>query len=151
MKLAIEEKKEKQKNFKTHLITLTESNEKLVRSLPKYEERVEKLESCVSNKKEEIERNKEKLIEIQKELQIISKVRIQQLIKYIFPIKHVQPKSEMVESSEAEMVSALAEATHTTYIKNQWVYTDNSSEYQHSIVAPCLPGSGNYAAYNHWG
>lgn len=55
-----------------------------------------------------------------------------------------------MESSESDMVSALAEASHTMYIRDRWV-TDNSGEMQYSIVAPCLPGSGNYSDYNDWG
>lgn len=55
-----------------------------------------------------------------------------------------------MESSEDDMISALAEASRTMYIRDRWV-TDNSGEMQHSIVAPALPGSGNYSDYNDWG
>lgn len=55
-----------------------------------------------------------------------------------------------MESSESDVISELAEASHTMYIRNRWV-TDNSGEMQYSIVAPCLPGSGNYSDYNDWG
>lgn len=130
---------------------LTSTNEKQIISLPKYNDRVNKLASFITNRQDDIEKNKEKLSEVQEKLKKITKIRINQLVKYIFPIKHIQPKVEMVESAESEIVSALSEATHTTYIKNKWIYTDNSGEYQHSIVWPTLPGSGNYSAYNLWG
>lgn len=55
-----------------------------------------------------------------------------------------------METSESDMVSALAEASHTMYIRDRWV-TDSSGEMQYSIVAPCLPASGNYSEYNDWG
>lgn len=57
-----------------------------------------------------------------------------------------------MEASESDMVSALEEATRTTYVRNRWVYNpDNAGELQYTIVAPSLPGSGNYCAYNDWG
>lgn len=56
-----------------------------------------------------------------------------------------------MESSGDSMIKELAEASQTTYLKDMWVYTDYSNETQFSIVAPCLPGSGNYSNYNLWG
>lgn len=57
-----------------------------------------------------------------------------------------------VDPFDSDMVSAIAEASGTTYVRNRWVYNlDNSGELQHVIVAPSLPGSGNYSAYNDWG
>lgn len=52
------------------------------------------------------------------------------------------------------MVTALAEASQTMYIRDRWEYADfftDSSELQYSIVEPTLPGSGNYSLYNIWG
>lgn len=43
-------------------------------------------------------------------------------------------------SASAETMNALAEATHTTYIRGRWVMQDNG-ELQHVIVAPSLPGN----------
>lgn len=53
-------------------------------------------------------------------------------------------------SSEFDTVSALADATHTAYVKGHWVFTNSSGGLHHSIVAPTLPGSGDYSAYNLW-
>ncbi|KYB24580.1 hypothetical protein TcasGA2_TC034205 [Tribolium castaneum] len=80
------------------------------------------------------------------------RLRIDQL-KYVFPIKKVEPKLE-VESAESDMVSAIAEASQTMYVRDRWEYADfltDSSELQYSIVEPTLPGSGNYSLYNIWG
>lgn len=58
------------------------------------------------------------------------------------------------ESVESDMVSAIAEASQTTYVRDRWEYEDftsDSREVQYSIVEPCLPGSGNYSLYNLWG
>ncbi|KAF2899294.1 hypothetical protein ILUMI_06874 [Ignelater luminosus] len=149
LSLALEEKKVKQIKLKKELTELKAKNEKLARDLPKYEEKVSEIERYVYGKEEKIHRSKRKLEEKQRELKQLIRIRIRQLIKYIFPITIVQPKSD-VESSASDMVSALAEATHTTYIRDRWVYTDNSGELQHCIVAPSLPSSGNYSAYNVW-
>lgn len=48
-------------------------------------------------------------------------------------------------------VSALRDASHTAYVRGQWVYTDGSGEAQYRIVEPTLPCSGDYSAYNLWG
>ncbi|KAF5292929.1 hypothetical protein FQA39_LY13809 [Lamprigera yunnana] len=149
LKLAINEKKEKQIQRKYELSEIRNKNEKLSKSLPKYEEKVEELGCYVEGKEEKIQKSKLEWEKKQQELKHLTRVRIKQLIDYIFPITLVQPKIE-TESITSDMVSALAEATHTTYISDRWVYTDNSGELQHCIVAPTLPGSGNYSAYNVW-
>lgn len=57
-----------------------------------------------------------------------------------------------MEAGESDMVSELEEASRTTYVRNRWVYNpDNAGELQYTIVAPSLPGSGSYSAYNDWG
>lgn len=162
------EKREKQKLRKKQLTELVHKNEKLEKSLPKYREKVEELGCYVESKEDNIQESKRKLEKKRQDLKQLIRVRISQLIQYIFPITIVQPKRyyftvgrsngqlitynfSEVESSALDMVSALAEATHTTYIRDRWVYTDNSGELQHCIVAPSLPGSGNYSAYNVWG
>lgn len=59
---------------------------------------------------------------------------------------------ETTESSSSdEMVSAIAEASQTTFIKDRWEYTDFMGEMKYSIAGPTLPGSGNYLPYNIWG
>ncbi|XP_031618247.1 beclin 1-associated autophagy-related key regulator [Contarinia nasturtii] len=49
----------------------------------------------------------------------------------------------------AETLNALAEATHTTYIRGRWVQ-DSHGELQHVIIEPSLPDNGDYSAYNDW-
>ncbi|KAK4884240.1 hypothetical protein RN001_000511 [Aquatica leii] len=149
LKLAIIEKREKQILKRNELTEIRHKNEKLSKSLPKYEEKVEELGCYVEGKEDKIKKSKLELEKKQQDLKHLTRVRIKQLIEYIFPITIVQPKLE-TESSTSDMVTALAEATHTTYISDRWVYTDNSGELQHCIVSPTLPGSGNYSAYNVW-
>lgn len=76
----------------SRLFDLKQKNEKLSRSLPKYEERVEKLETYVAGKREDIQRKSEELTLCQEQLKKLVKIRIQQLIQYIFPIAKVEAK-----------------------------------------------------------
>lgn len=48
--------------------------------------------------------------------------------------------ADLATNVSAETMSALADATHTTYIRGRWVLQDNRGELQHVIVAPSLPG-----------
>lgn len=90
--MAIAERKQKKEQNSNKLTELKHKNEKLSKSLPKYEERVEKLETYVAGKREDIEKNFEELIVCQEQLKRLVKVRIQQLIQYIFPIGKVDAK-----------------------------------------------------------
>lgn len=141
----------RQKIHQDRLRTLTEKNEILNKTLPSYDQRVDKLELYNQTKYEEVQRSRNGLVAKQNELKTLIRKHITHLVNYIFPITYIQPKSEMTESGESDIAKALSEATHTTYIRDTWIFTDNSSEYQHSIVLPTLPGSGNYSAYNLWG
>lgn len=42
--------------------------------------------------------------------------------------------------ASTETMNALADATHTTYVRGRWVLQDSRGELQHVIVAPSLPG-----------
>lgn len=57
------------------------------------------------------------------------------------------------ESGHSDVVTcALADASGTSYVRGKWINdTENSLEVQHRIVAPTLPGSGDYNAYLLWG
>lgn len=55
------------------------------------------------------------------------------------------------DSDFQDTISAIADASRTTFVKGKWIFTDISGELQHCIVAPTLPGSGDYSAYNAWG
>lgn len=63
-----------------------------MRSLPRYREKVERLENYNLNTKEKIERTSEELLVAQEQVKKIVKIRINQLMKYIFPISAVYPK-----------------------------------------------------------
>uniref|UniRef100_A0A0K8SSI9 Beclin 1-associated autophagy-related key regulator n=1 Tax=Lygus hesperus TaxID=30085 RepID=A0A0K8SSI9_LYGHE len=139
-KKSIAEKREKVKN-------LTAFNEEKKARLPRYEDRVGKLKGFVKAKYVELKEKEKELIKVQDELKRVRKNNIHQLVRYKFPISIVQPS----ESHEDEdTVSALEEACMTAYVQGKWVFTNVSSELQHCIVAPALPSSGDYSAYNDW-
>lgn len=50
-------------------------------------------------------------------------------------------RAELSVSANAETLNALAEATHTTYVRGRWILQDSHGELQHVIVAPSLPGT----------
>lgn len=56
-----------------------------------------------------------------------------------------------ITDSQEDIKKKLAEATRTVQIRDQWVITNSWGETQHSIVAPTLPDSGDYASYLHYG
>jgi beclin 1-associated autophagy-related key regulator len=146
-------KRKKQKRLK-YLADLTKLREEVKRTsekLIRYDHKVSQVEQCAAEKREKVEKQQELLQQKQQEIMRLTRLRIDQL-KYVFPITKVEPKLG-TESAESDMVSAIAEASQTMYVRDRWEYTDFSSdsgELQYSIVEPCLPGSGNYSLYNIW-
>lgn len=92
IRLALEEARKNKETNVRKLTDLKQRNYKLSISLPKYEEKVDKLGTYVAGKREDIQRNNEILAIYQQELKMVTKIRIQQLIQYIFPIAKVDPK-----------------------------------------------------------
>lgn len=149
IRLVLEEKRQKRAALKQKLTELRERNNERSEKIKAYRTKSEALEDCVSKRCEEVSVAQENLNEKYVDIKKLARLRVQQLFKYVFPISVVKPTAEM-ESSGDSMVKELAEASQTTYLRDKWVYTDYSNEMQYSIVAPCLPGSGNYSNYNLW-
>ncbi|KAH0815586.1 hypothetical protein GEV33_007205 [Tenebrio molitor] len=152
IKLAVEEKKQKRLKYLADLTKLREEVKRTSEKLIRYDHKVSQVEQCAAEKREKVEKQQELLQQKQQEIMRLTRLRIDQL-KYVFPITKVEPKLG-TESAESDMVSAIAEASQTMYVRDRWEYTDFSSdsgELQYSIVEPCLPGSGNYSLYNIWG
>ncbi|XP_053689583.1 beclin 1-associated autophagy-related key regulator [Sabethes cyaneus] len=129
------------------------SNRQLRMKLPLCDDQVRKLGDYVLSKLEESERRRECLQQLQSKLQIIKRDNIEKLIKYIFPISQAISNKSSFSSSDGESknrISEISEATRTAYVRGKWVLQDSFGEIQHIIVAPVLPGNGNYSAYNDW-
>uniref|UniRef100_T1HD43 Uncharacterized protein n=1 Tax=Rhodnius prolixus TaxID=13249 RepID=T1HD43_RHOPR len=149
IKLLINEKKKLITEKKEEVKNLIKHNSKKAGKLPLYEGRVSKLKGFVKNESVKLKEQEEVLQKAQEELKEVRRTNIQQLVHYIFPITVVKPNNCSHEDSDT--VSALEEACHTAYVQGKWVVTNNiSSELQYCIVAPALPSSGNYMAYNDW-
>ncbi|XP_055529287.1 beclin 1-associated autophagy-related key regulator isoform X2 [Wyeomyia smithii] len=132
---------------------LQESNREQRIKLPLYDDKVRKLGDYVLSKLEENERRRECLVELQNKLRILKRDNIEKLIKYIFPISQAVSNRSSFSSSDGESkntINEISEATRTAYVRGKWVLQDSFGEIQHIIVAPALPGNGNYLAYNVW-
>ncbi|CAH1183010.1 unnamed protein product [Ceutorhynchus assimilis] len=149
IQLALEGKRQRKHFLNQKLAELKERNQERSEKLKAYKTKSAEVGDCAAIKSEKVSLAQEKLHKKNKEVKKIARLRVQQLFKYIFPISLVKPVIEM-ESSGDSMIKELAEASQTTYLRDKWVYTDYSNEMQYSIVAPCLPGSGNYSNYNLW-
>ncbi|CAH1993951.1 unnamed protein product [Acanthoscelides obtectus] len=154
LKVAVEEKKQMKTTNTARLVELKEKNEKRNKSLPKYNLKVQELEDFISVKREKVETFKETHKQKQEDSKKIVRLRIQQLFKFIFPISVVvKPATPTIEtkSSRDATVSALIEASRTTFVRDRWEYADYNGDINYCIAGPTLPASGNYSAYNTWG
>ncbi|GAB0088386.1 beclin 1-associated autophagy-related key regulator [Sergentomyia squamirostris] len=129
------------------LSSLTQRNKELQRTLPRYGYKVRELDDYVTNKQTALEKQWADHLSVRGELKHLIRSSINRLIRYIFPIERSVKETPQAGQSTAE---ELAEATHTAYIRGQWVLQDSLGEVQHTIVAPYLPGNGDYSAYSDW-
>lgn len=146
----LKKKREAIKRTNKDLETIREKNKARVMRLPRYKERVEKLQQYVANDvKLEIKERRNKVSKVEAELKKVVKKNVEDLMYYIFPIHKIDPVNKSEEESDpTDTVSALAEATRTSYVRGKWVFMDSSGELRYRIVAPTLPGSGDYSAYS---
>ncbi|XP_046607390.1 beclin 1-associated autophagy-related key regulator [Neodiprion virginianus] len=135
---------------------LKDVNAQLALRLPRHEDRVDKLQRYVIGIRAKQEKERE-AVERKKQLhKKVVRMATQQLIDYIFPISQIKPSRSLYSSEDesvcGDLVScALADASRTSYVRGRWVNdTENSLEMQHCIVAPTLPGTGDYSAYSVW-
>lgn len=148
----LEERKAKLKVSKEYKAEITKKNAETKNKIPHYEHNVNDLMDFVDKRIEKNEQLEKDRTKLQQELKIRVMHNINLLIKYIFPISETISKSTTVstESSRTPDMVALAEATHTAYVKGKWVLQDSHNERQYIIVAPSLPGNGDYSAYIDW-
>ncbi|XP_055676864.1 beclin 1-associated autophagy-related key regulator [Lutzomyia longipalpis] len=128
------------------LTALNQRNKELQRTLPRYGYKVRELDDYVTNKLSALDKHWADHIAVRTELKKLIRSSISRLIHYIFPIERSVRESASGQSTAKE----LADATHTAYIRGQWVLQDSLGEVQHTIVAPYLPGNGDYSAYCDW-
>lgn len=148
--------KKRQKEYKDALEknaqTLKGIDETL-RKFPQYENNVKHLQEFVERRTIDNQTLANTRTQLQDQIQLRVRQRIESLVKYIFPISRVMNRSEHSNSDPSEVahhISELAEATRTAYVRGRWVMQDSQHEEHHIIVAPSLPGNGDYSAYVDW-
>ena len=138
-------------NLEHHKDDLIKNINEVMKRFPKYEQTVHKERDKVEQRTHEMPAYNSATEKMSHELMQRVRTDVQALVKYIFPLSETYSKLEMCDTSgQADTVTALAEATRTAYVRGQWVLQDSHSELQHVIVAPSLPGNGDYSAYNDW-
>ncbi|XP_061174725.1 beclin 1-associated autophagy-related key regulator-like [Saccostrea echinata] len=115
----------------------------------RHEEKKRRICSYIETVRATNEDKQQLCIEKKRELAAERKIQVERLVQFIFQVEEVALVSE-TDSMAVSTVSALRDASHTAYVRGQWVYTDGSGEAQHRIVEPTLPCSGDYSAYNLW-
>lgn len=109
--------------------------------LPRYQGKVKEQEDFLLLNRDKINASRVRRDEIYAELKKVSVENIDKLIRFVFPIRKV------VSGQDAEDV--IAEATRTVCVRGKW-QVQESTEGSYMIVAPFLPGDGDYNIYNDW-
>lgn len=141
--------KEKQDSIKTDKETnerSTKFNGNLSYYLPRYEDKVKRLEDYVLSKIDEVTAAKKKHFEQFNELQKVVKQNIDSMCRYIFPIKYISGSQDLRQDTEG----VISEATHTVCVKGLWQLQDSGCTSCYVIVAPHLSSDGDYNIYNDW-
>lgn len=139
---------------------LSDSIEDTRKKFPQFQNNVEHLRNFVQDRLEQNERLEVERAQLQRKLQARVRHLIGGLVTYVFPITTVTNRSatasatlgtDAQSSDPVDTVSdALAEATRTAYVRGRWVLQDSQHELHHVVVAPSLPGNGDYSAYVDW-
>lgn len=140
--------KEKQDSIKVDKETndrLAKFNGNLSYYLPRYEEKVKRLEDYVLSKIDEVTAAKKKHFEKFDELQKVVKQNIDSICRYIFPIKYISGPQDLRQDTEG----VISEATHTVCVKGLWQLQESGTSC-YVIVAPHLSSDGDYNIYNDW-
>nr|CAD7405311.1 unnamed protein product [Timema poppensis] len=148
LRMLVQEKKKNINKGETENANLTKTNRERSARLPRYEEKVAKMGHYVRQWEHNVKKQRRSLEAVHQELKEVIRSSVQQLVTYIFPITAVQPTPP--GTGEEDTVTALADASRTAYVRGHWILTDSSGELHHCIVAPTLPGSGDYSAYSAW-
>lgn len=126
--------------------TLTKNNSLKKYYLPRYEDKVKKLEDYVLTKMDEVNAAKKRFEEKQIERKIIVHQNVSSLMKYIFPTKYINNNHDLHLGTEG----VIAEASKTVCIRGKWQLQESECSSCYVIVAPYLPTDGDYTIYNDW-
>ncbi|XP_048734528.1 beclin 1-associated autophagy-related key regulator-like isoform X2 [Ostrea edulis] len=149
LKMALAAAKEKKRKGKEVFDKQKKDNYLRVVKGRKHEEKKKRICSFIETVRVSNEEKVKLCLQKKRELAAERKIHVQRLVEFIFQVQEVALVSE-TDSMAVSTVSALRDASHTAYVRGQWVYTDGSGEAQYRIVEPTLPCSGDYSAYNLW-
>ncbi|XP_069186731.1 beclin 1-associated autophagy-related key regulator isoform X4 [Procambarus clarkii] len=149
LRLVIDATKNNTAEVKTQNAEVFNINAARNKQLPLFLQRLSKVKQILHQYQEKIRDKKEQLAICEAQLKGVIRGNIRQLTRYIFPITEVKPARSMdTDPCSIDTVSAIAEASQTTYVRGRWIHLGTSHETQYQIVHPLLPGSGDYSAYN---
>lgn len=159
----IDEREANTKKLREKNQRLTTANRYSRKQVPQYVAKCQQFADYIVKTDDRNEKLNEERIKLHEQLKQCRVQNIMKLIKFIFPLSQRISKGDhiVVPSTEhsvgdafgpnagdlgaaaacTETMNALAEATHTAYIRGRWILQDSHGELQHVIVAPSLPGS----------
>lgn len=163
LKKLIDERGESTKKFREKNQRLTQVNRYSRKQIPQYIAKCQQFADYIVKTDDRNEKLNEDRIKLHEQLKECRVQNIMKLIKFIFPLSQRISKGDPIvvpstansdgtpNGSNAgdlgttavcsETMNALAEATHTAYIRGRWILQDSHGELQHVIVAPSLPGA----------
>lgn len=118
LKLLHQEAKEKQTKNNSRLKFLQDEIVASNIRLPKYDERVGRLERYVEERGEKVEKSRNVLAEEKEKLKKIARLRINQLIQYVFPIKPLHPSKRWIETTNYFLIYSYRNSCILFKIKN---------------------------------
>lgn len=159
LKKLIEERTINIRDLKEKCQRLTSINRYSSKQMPQYIAKCRQFSDYIEKTDERNAKLNEDGKRLQEQLKKLRIQNIMKLVKFIFPLSERISKADPIalqstDSNEisrksgdlnaipitTETMNALAEATHTAYIRGRWVLQDSHNELQHVIVDPSLPG-----------
>ncbi|XP_067002643.1 beclin 1-associated autophagy-related key regulator [Anabrus simplex] len=132
LRLLMEDTKQKITESEYKTATVSEINQHRSERLPRYEERVCKLERYVIQMAADTEKQRRLVHQMQHELKKVIRASIQQLVQYIFPIAQVQPPPKDAVSSCTSPIQQIKIAS------TAW----DSNIQRHLLVVPVMNEDG---------
>lgn len=163
LKKLIVERETNTKKLREKNLRLSTDNRYSRKQVPQYIAKCQQFADYIDKTDDRNEKLKEDRIKLHEQLKECRVQNIMKLIKFIFPLSQRISKGDAIvvpstkhsvgdavgsnagdlgaAAASAETMNALAEATHTAYIRGRWILQDSHGELQHVIVAPSLPGT----------
>lgn len=136
---------------KQTLETLKKSNFNRKAKGRTHREKKSMIQKYIQKKSNDIEESEGRALRSMNALSEVRKLHFVDVEKYIFSIKEVVQSSPVENNMAVSTISALREASHTTYISGRWVYSSSiEGSGCYSIIEPSLPNDGDYSAYILW-